>query len=69
VLRTVSPDELERLRKRFKKLDLDSSGGISITEFRTVLPDLADNPLVTRVVSIFDTDGNGELDFQGLSLV
>jgi len=69
VLRTVSPDELERLRKRFKKLDLDNSGGISITEFRTVLPDLADNPLVTRVVSIFDTDGNGELDFQGLSLV
>ena len=69
MLRTVSPDELERLRKRFKKLDLDSSGGISITEFRTVLPDLADNPLVTRVVSIFDTDGNGELDFQGLSLV
>jgi len=62
----VSQDEVERLSRRFKKLDLDSSGAISITEFRTVLPELQDNPLVSRVVSIFDTDGNGELDFQGL---
>jgi len=61
----VSPDEIERLSKRFKKLDLDNSGAISVQEFKTVLPELLDNPLVPRVISIFDTDGNGELDFQG----
>ena len=61
----VSPDEIERLSKRFKKLDLDNSGAISVQEFRSVLPELLDNPLVPRVISIFDTDGNGELDFQG----
>ena len=65
----VSPEEIERLSKRFKKLDLDNSGAISVTEFKTVLPELADNPLVSRVISIFDTDGNGELDFQGLQFV
>jgi len=61
----VSPDEIERLSKRFKKLDLDNSGSISVTEFKTVIPELLDNPLVPRVISIFDTDGNGELDFKG----
>jgi len=64
----VSDDEIERLSKRFKKLDLDNSGAISVSEFKTVLPELQDNPLVHRVISIFDTDGNGELDFQGLCL-
>ena len=61
----VSATEVERLGKRFKKLDLDHSGSISVTEFTTVIPALQDNPLVSRVISIFDTDGNGELDFQG----
>ena len=61
----VTAEEIERLSKRFKKLDLDNSGSISITEFKTVLPELADNPLVSRVIAIFDADGNGELDFQG----
>ena len=64
-VRAVSPEEIEKLSKRFKKLDLDNSGSISVTEFKTVLPELMDNPLVPRVITIFDTDGNGELDFQG----
>lgn len=29
------------------------------------LPELQQNPLVQRVIDIFDTDGNGEVDFQG----
>jgi len=65
----VSPDEIERLSKRFKKLDLDNSGAISVSEFKTVIPELLDNPLVPRVINIFDTDGNGELDFQGFLYV
>ena len=50
--------------KRFKKLDLDKSGSLSVDEFMS-LPELQQNPLVQRVIAIFDTDGNGEVDFKG----
>jgi serine/threonine-protein phosphatase 2B regulatory subunit len=29
------------------------------------IPELQQNPLVQRVIDIFDTDGNGEIDFKG----
>ncbi|KAF4525595.1 hypothetical protein B566_EDAN015533 [Ephemera danica] len=56
-------DEIRRLGKRFRKLDLDNSGSLSIDEFMT-LPELQQNPLVQRVIDIFDADGNGEVDFK-----
>ena len=63
-------EEIKRLGKRFKKLDLDHSGSISVDEFMA-LPELQNNPLVQRVIDIFDEDQNGEVDFkefiQGLS--
>ena len=61
----VEPDEIRRLGKRFRKLDLDSSGSLSIDEFMTI-SDLKQNPLVRRVIDIFDIDGNGEIDFRGV---
>lgn len=65
-----SEEELRRLGKRFKKLDIDKNGTISIDEFMS-LPELQQNPLVRRVIDLFDTDRNGEIDFkefvQGLS--
>uniref|UniRef100_A0A3Q2DJG1 Calcineurin subunit B type 1-like n=1 Tax=Cyprinodon variegatus TaxID=28743 RepID=A0A3Q2DJG1_CYPVA len=54
--------EIRRLGKRFRKLDLDKSGSLSVDEFMS-LPELQQNPLVRRVIDIFDTDGNGEVDF------
>ncbi|KAM6940415.1 calcineurin subunit B type 1b [Xenentodon cancila] len=60
--RHTDADEIKRLGKRFKKLDLDKSGSLSVDEFMS-LPELQQNPLVQRVVDIFDTDGNGEVDF------
>ncbi|XP_020608546.1 calcineurin subunit B type 1-like [Orbicella faveolata] len=57
-------DEIRRLGKRFRKLDLDKSGALSVEEFMS-LPELQQNPLVQRVIDIFDTDGNGEVDFKG----
>uniref|UniRef100_A0A8C6SHW8 EF-hand domain-containing protein n=1 Tax=Neogobius melanostomus TaxID=47308 RepID=A0A8C6SHW8_9GOBI len=54
--------EVRRLDKRFKKLDLDDSGELSVKEFMS-LPELQQNPLVQRVIDIFDKDGNGEVDF------
>jgi len=65
-LPAVDPDEIKRLGKRFKKLDLDNSGALSVDEFMS-LPELQQNPLVQRVIDIFDTDGNGEVDFKGES--
>ena len=38
-------EEIRRLGKRFKKLDLDGSGSLSIEEFLS-LPELQQNPLV-----------------------
>ena len=60
----VDPEEIKRLGKRFRKLDIDNSGTLSIEEFMS-LPELQQNPLVQRVIEIFDTDGNKEIDFKG----
>jgi len=61
---SVDAEEIRRLGKRFKKLDLDNSGSISTEEFM-ILPELQQNPLVQRVIDIFDEDRNGEVDFKG----
>ena len=59
-----SREEVSRLEKRFQKLDLDHSGSISVGEFLSI-PELKENPLVKRVVDIFDEDLSGEVDFKG----
>ena len=64
VITQVDADEIKRLGKRFRKLDLDNSGALSVDEFMS-LPELQQNPLVQRVIDIFDEDGNGEVDFKG----
>ncbi|KZZ88234.1 calcineurin subunit B [Ascosphaera apis ARSEF 7405] len=56
-------DEVERLMKRFKKLDKDNSGTIERDEFLS-LPQVSSNPLATRMIAIFDDDGGGDVDFQ-----
>ncbi|KAF8271718.1 calcium/calmodulin-dependent protein phosphatase [Lactarius quietus] len=55
--------ELERLKKRFMKLDSDGSGSIDRNEFLQI-PQLANNPLASRMIAIFDEDGGGTVDFQ-----
>jgi serine/threonine-protein phosphatase 2B regulatory subunit len=57
------PEEIKRLGKRFKKLDIDGSGKLSIAELMK-LPELQQNPLVHRVIAIFDRDHDGEVDFR-----
>ena len=61
---TVEPDEIKRLSRSFKKLDLNQNGSLSVDEFMSI-PELQQNPLVRRVIDILDTDRNGEVDFQG----
>ena len=60
----VDTEEIKRLGKRFKKLDIDGSGALSKDEFMQIA-DLQQNPLVQRVIELFDQDGNGEVDFKG----
>ena len=45
-----SSDEVQRLEKRFKKLDSDASGSISIAEFISI-PELKENPLGTYIIA------------------
>lgn len=56
-------DEIQRLKKRFMKLDRDQSGSIDKEEFLQI-PAIANNPLASRMIAIFDEDGGGTVDFQ-----
>ncbi|KAK6057624.1 EF hand, partial [Cooperia oncophora] len=68
VATVIDAYELRRLARRFKKLDIDGSGSLSVEEFMS-LPELQQNPLVQRVIDIFDEDGNGEVDFRGKLMI
>lgn len=56
-------EEIDRLRKRFMKLDKDGSGTIDKTEF-LVIPGISANPLASRLMDVFDEDSSGTIDFQ-----
>lgn len=58
-----SSDEIQRLKKRFLKLDRDGSGSIDREEFLQI-PAIANNPLAQRLIAIFDADGGGSVDFR-----
>jgi len=62
-LSDFTPDEINRLFRRFRKLDTDRSGALSVEEFMAI-PELEHNPLVRRVVDTFDTNRSGEVDFK-----
>jgi Ca2+-binding EF-hand superfamily protein len=61
----VTDKELKRLYRRFKKLDADGSGTLTADEFANI-PELAVNPLLERIISIFDANQNGSIEFSGL---
>lgn len=56
-------EEIDRLRKRFMKLDKDNSGTIDGEEFLSI-PGVSSNPLAPRLMEVFDADGGGSVDFQ-----
>jgi serine/threonine-protein phosphatase 2B regulatory subunit len=55
-------NELKILYKNFVKLDIDKSGTIEPSEFFNV-PELKDNPIVQRIISVFDKNGDGKISF------
>ncbi len=60
---SLSHTQILRLHKRFRKLDKDGNGAISREEFNAV-PALAANPLLERVLTVFDKDGDKNVDFK-----
>ncbi|XP_075262011.1 protein phosphatase 2B regulatory subunit cnb-1-like [Convolutriloba macropyga] len=62
VSQTFTNDEIKRLHMRFRKLDKDSSGSLSVKELIS-LPDIPKNQLIYRIIEILDQDGDGEIDF------
>jgi len=58
---------MKRLGQRFRKLDSDRSGSVTLKEFLQV-PEIRKNILANRVVEAFDTNKNGEVDFHGKPL-
>ncbi|KAF9580100.1 hypothetical protein BGW38_003385 [Lunasporangiospora selenospora] len=59
----VTAEEIQRLYKRFMKLDRDGSGSIDREEFLAI-PQIATNPLASRLIAIMDEDGGGDVDFK-----
>ncbi|RKP29198.1 EF-hand [Metschnikowia bicuspidata] len=55
-------DEIDRLRKRFMKLDSDRSGEIERNEFLSI-PGISANALASRLMDVFDLDSDGKIDF------
>mmetsp|Transcript_2587 Transcript_2587/g.4547 ORF Transcript_2587/g.4547 Transcript_2587/m.4547 type:complete len:139 (+) Transcript_2587:232-648(+) len=49
----LSPKEIKRLYKRFQKLDRNQSGTLQAEEL-TLIPELAMNPLLPRIISFFE---------------
>jgi serine/threonine-protein phosphatase 2B regulatory subunit len=60
---SLTQAQILKLHKRFRKLDKDGNGEISKEEFMAI-PSLSSNPLLSRALEIFDTDGNNSVDFR-----
>jgi len=65
-------NELKMLYKNFVKLDRDHSGQIEPHEFFDV-PELKENPIVQRIITVFDKNNDGKISFyefvNGLSIL
>ena len=59
---TVTEYELRRLYRRFKKLDRNGSGTLTADEFEAI-PELSQNPLLSRLLAIFDKNKDEEIQF------
>eukprot|EP00914_Ancora_sagittata_P021929 GHVO01043703.1.p1 GENE.GHVO01043703.1~~GHVO01043703.1.p1 ORF type:complete len:178 (+),score=27.09 GHVO01043703.1:40-573(+) len=54
--------DIKKLYRRFRALDTNQNGELDPHELFEV-PEIADNPLVKRVISIFDTNSDGKVSF------
>eukprot|EP00755_Sulcionema_specki_P023168 Sspe_Gene.14171::Locus_4894_Transcript_1_1_Confidence_1.000_Length_659::g.14171::m.14171/K06268/PPP3R, CNB; serine/threonine-protein phosphatase 2B regulatory subunit len=60
---SFTEEQILKLHKRFRKLDRNGDGKISWDEFEAI-PKLQQNPLLGRVLTIFDTNHDHSVDFR-----
>ncbi|QSL66745.1 hypothetical protein MERGE_001131 [Pneumocystis wakefieldiae] len=58
-------EEINRIHECFMKLDADHSGSINVCKFLSI-PQIAKNPLATRLFAVVDEDGDGNMNFEEL---
>lgn len=63
----VDIDEAKKLIARFRAVDLDGSGSVSLDEFSTVLGMDAGSEHAERMFGFFDRDNDGRVDFKELA--
>ena len=56
-------EEIIRLYSRFRAFDETGDGRIAMSDILRLKPELAENPLMNRVMSVFDRDGDGKVSF------
>mmetsp|Transcript_101411 Transcript_101411/g.287354 ORF Transcript_101411/g.287354 Transcript_101411/m.287354 type:complete len:177 (-) Transcript_101411:221-751(-) len=61
-LANFTEKDVKRLYHRFRTLDQDGNGQLDPAEILGVT-ELSENPLVQRVISVFDKDGSGTVSF------
>lgn len=57
-----SENDIKKMYKRFSELDTNKNGELDPHELFDV-PEICDNPLVKRVISIFDSNSDGKVSF------
>jgi serine/threonine-protein phosphatase 2B regulatory subunit len=59
----VNKEEIIRLYKRFQRLDKEGYGTISTDAFLSI-PELAMNPLIMRIIRVFDPNNDDNVNFK-----
>jgi serine/threonine-protein phosphatase 2B regulatory subunit len=59
---SFTKQELKSLYRSFLNLDKDKSGNLEANEFLD-MPQLMDNPIVKRVIAVFDQNKDGKISF------
>eukprot|EP00127_Corallochytrium_limacisporum_P001839 Clim_evm5s87 gene=Clim_evmTU5s87 len=59
---SFTPTQIKKLYRRFKRLDTNNDRTISTEEFLAI-PELAMNPLIPRIIQMFDLDGTDHVNF------
>lgn len=58
----MKKSEIIRLYRRFQRLDREGYGTISTDAFLSI-PELSMNPLIMRVIRVFDTNNDDNVNF------